>query len=921
MKDKAWIERKRKDKVLLEQGKPLTEMVKGSYNYTMYLIRKAFRKQFPVSYDGPDYWVIEIFGEYVIVDDDRLEIDEYWRVNYTRTGDTFVFDDVDDWQLVQLTYEPAPLTERADRAEGMEIRIVERVENAIRLEEAQGDGPRHISGTAITADVVNANGRRYPSHVLQDAIREAQSHLHESLGQGRLGVVTGEAEHPSDKGGRPRFLETIVRWTGLTFDEDAKKVDVRGRILETSQGKDAIAIMEGGVLPGLSLRGYGRATIIEENDREIEEVTKLTITGFDLLSPGEQSDPNGHIRVLESKRKVKPMDEKLAAQELIQMLQEAGALEVLEKGLTERILAAQAEEDEERSRQMLFEALEAETNVDLYQKVQQLIEEVKKRQAPSEIETTMREKLGAQDIDDPMQVLEGKLERLNRLEEAEQARKVEAFVKEQVAGLKVYPVWLREKMEQEVLEAGPKTIEEAKEIIKSRRKYADELVSQLEMVSRGRIEVMGPVLERERSVPEYARGSVDLLESMRRRGIIPQRDLANPQTVNERFAALYLERFDERNRHHLVAEAQLLQEAEQSSDLNLPYTVSRTVIAEAVPALIATSIFDVGLMSAPDERVYYEKYTGETGESGTVTDEAATSDEGDWIALANKRVKPGTVVVTGTGGTPTYVEGTDYVVDYANGKLFTLASGTIGDATTLEVDYQYYAYRKGEMSTIERGKMTLTYKTLSAAADRLATQISREAIVFSRASMGYDAVTRTLQSLIYQIQRRIDEGLFYLALAGSLTVAGNSAGTWTSASDPVIELVEKVGQAKVKVGNRFYNPTFLLVSLTNSDRISNWEGFSNAGQRPDSDLRANGFVGRLKGLPTFESPVFSDSYVLVGNREIVHHRVLEPMVIRGPFPSIDASSGEMISADQYFAEEFNAADSPVPEKASHVKIA
>jgi hypothetical protein len=851
-------------------------------------------------------------------------VDEYWRVNYTRTDDTFVFDDVDDWQLVQLTYEPVPLAERADRAEGAEIRIVERIDDAIRLEEATDGGPRHISGTAITADVVNANGRRYPSHVLRDAIREATKHLHESLGQGRLGVVTGEAEHPSEKGGRPRFLETIVRWTDLTFDEDAKKVDVRGRILETSQGKDAIAIMEGGVLPSLSLRGYGRANLVEEDDREIEEVTKLTITGFDLLSPGEQSDPNGHIQVLESKRRHDTMDEKMAAQELIQMLQEAGALEVLEKGLTERILAAQAEEDEERSREMLFEALEAETNVDLYQKVQQLIEEVKKRKAPSEIETAMREKLGAGELDDPMDALDDRLKRLSRLEEAEQARKVEAFVKEQVAGLKMYPVWLREKMEQEVLEAGPKTIEEAKEIIKSRRKYADELVSQLELVSRGRIEVMGPVLEREGSVPEYARGSFDLLESMRRRGIIPQRDLANPQSVNERFAALYLERFDERNRHHLIAEAQLLQEAEQSSDLNLPYTVSRTVIGEAVPALTATSIFDVGLMGAPDERVYYEQYTGETGESGTVTDEAATSDEGAWVSLANKRLKPGTVVVTGTGGTPTYVEGTDYVIDYANGRLFTITAangGSIGDSTTLEVDYQYYAYRKGEMSTIERGKMVLTFKTLSAAADRLATQISREAIVFSRASMGYDAVTRTLRSLIYQIQRRIDEGLFYLALAGSLRVANNSAGTWTSATDPVIELVEKIGQARVKVGNRFYEPTFLLVSLTNSDRISNWEGFSAAGKRPDSDLRANGFVGRLKGMPTYESPVFSDGYALVGNREIVHHRVLEPMVIRGPFPSIDASSGEMISADQYFAEEFNAADSPVPEKASHVKIA
>jgi hypothetical protein len=280
------------------------------------------------------------------------------------------------------------------------------------------------------------------------------------------------------------------------------------------------------------------------------------------------------------------------------------------------------------------------------------------------------------------------------------------------------------------------------------------------------------------------------------------------------------------------------------------------------------------------------------------------------------------VVVDPAAGGAAYSEGDDYVIDYAGGRIKTLSVGTIADGAALHVDYSYTAIRKGEMVAIERGEVNLSQKTITAAADRLATQVSREAVVFGRSQLGYDATTRTIAQLIKQVNRKIDQGIFYMGLAAALSVASNSGGTWDHAADTIEHLVEFAGVAKVKVANRFYEPTGYLMSVTNSDRLGNWEGFSAAGERPDGVLRAEGYVGRLKGLPCYESPVFPDDYILVANRELVAYRILQPMQLFGPYPTYDVSGGtsKLLAADQYYVEEFNATEAPVAEKGAVVRI-
>ena len=183
-------------------------------------------------------------------------------------------------------------------------------------------------------------------------------------------------------------------------------------------------------------------------------------------------------------------------------------------------------------------------------------------------------------------------------------------------------------------------------------------------------------------------------------------------------------------------------------------------------------------------------------------------------------------------------------------------------------------------------------------------------------------MTRTLNSLVRQLQRKIDQGLLYKAIAAVLTVSSNSGGTYTHGTSTLDQFNEYLGLAKVKVLNRYYQPTAFVMSVTNADRLSNWDGFKTDGF-PAAVLNSNGFVGRVKGLPLYTSTEFSDGYALVVNRELVMHRVFQPMRMFGPYPSYDitGSSGKLISAEQYYVEEFNGSMAPVAGKGAYVKIA
>jgi hypothetical protein len=754
-------------------------------------------------------------------------------------------------------------------------RLVESLGDVALLEAVEGQ-PRRIKAIGITADIVNGNQRRYPASVLETAVEEARAHLNETLGQGQLrgraAQLLGEPEHPSSKSGRANILETVVKWDSISFD--GQSVLVEGVILPTSKGRDVIVLLEGGVKIPVSQRAYGNSKIIKEGGRKIEEVTELHITGYDLVV--EASDPVAAI--IESKQEehnqMDPEEIRKYIQDHPELFDEAVKAQVAK---IEHASAAQIKDLEEKVSQAQAAA----------EKAQAALDEQERAKA---VATAVDEALADLPYSEPANALFADTLR------AGQFATVDA--------VKTFAESLRREFD---------------------KRAADDKLAQMGFAPKSKVDVKGPVIETELGIPEYATVSFELTEAIRGVEHRARRDLRKPKTVNEEFTAKYLKKFDEQYRGKLIREMQLFQEAEQSTDLDLPYSVSRAIIAEAFPQLVAIGLFDFAMSDgAQTANLWYETFAGEAGlDNLLVLPEAVVSDEGDWVALANKRITPGSMIVQPQGGGVAFVEGTDYVVDYGDGRFFTITAangGTIGNATPLDVIYAYTAIRKGEMQPIERAKLTLAHKSITLTADRLATEISREAVVFSRATLGYDATARTLSSLVRQIARKIDQGVIWEALSAALLVPNNSGGTWNSAMDPISEFVQKAGAAKVKVANRYYEPTGMLLSLTRADTIANWDGFTAAGQRPDADLNAEGYIGRMKGLPVFQSTEMSDAYALVANRELVMHRVGQTMQIFGPFPSYDIATGKLIAANQYYAEEFNGTDAPVPEKGSYVAI-
>jgi hypothetical protein len=72
-----------------------------------------------------------------------------------------------------------------------------------------------------------------------------------------------------------------------------------------------------------------------------------------------------------------------------------------------------------------------------------------------------------------------------------------------------------------------------------------------------------------------------------------------------------------------------------------------------------------------------------------VTDEALTARLDKWVELDFRNVTAATVVVTDSAGVTTYVEDTDYEVNYSLGMIKALSTGAITDEEALLVDYTY----------------------------------------------------------------------------------------------------------------------------------------------------------------------------------------------------------------------------------------
>lgn len=97
--------------------------------------------------------------------------------------------------------------------------------------------------------------------------------------------------------------------------------------------------------------------------------------------------------------------------------------------------------------------------------------------------------------------------------------------------------------------------------------------------------------------------------------------------------------------------------------------------------------------------------------AGTVTDQVVTAKLGKFVKLGKGNINTASVVLTNSAGSTTYVENTDYRVNYAVGMIEILTAGAITDEQSLKVDFAYSAISgdrvKGAKGVTLRGELFL----------------------------------------------------------------------------------------------------------------------------------------------------------------------------------------------------------------------
>ena len=150
-------------------------------------------------------------------------------------------------------------------------------------------------GRAAQGDIVNKNRRFYSNTVYKLAVERAKP----LLAKGRF---LGEVDHPwvgSLRGAAFRF-------TKLEFTEGF--LDFEGLILDTSGGRELKGLLDGGVMPGVSTRGYGS---VEWEEMEVDGKTvNVAIIQEDYHMEGIDfvlfpSNPAGEVKKHESQDRSK----------------------------------------------------------------------------------------------------------------------------------------------------------------------------------------------------------------------------------------------------------------------------------------------------------------------------------------------------------------------------------------------------------------------------------------------------------------------------------------------------------------------------------------------------------------------------------------------------------------------------------------
>lgn len=137
------------------------------------------------------------------------------------------------------------------------------------LAEKQGNGKVVARGTFAEAGVPTGNNRIYPKDIWERELKSIQDDVN-------AGKITGTLDHPAD--GKTRLSDVSHKITSLRLEGDT--IIGEAEILDTSRGRDLKALIEGGVMVGVSSRGTGSVKANSEGKEVVQEDFKFMTFDF-----------------------------------------------------------------------------------------------------------------------------------------------------------------------------------------------------------------------------------------------------------------------------------------------------------------------------------------------------------------------------------------------------------------------------------------------------------------------------------------------------------------------------------------------------------------------------------------------------------------------------------------------------------------
>lgn len=177
--------------------------------------------------------------------------------------------------------------------------------------------------------------------------------------------------------------------------------------------------------------------------------------------------------------------------------------------------------------------------------------------------------------------------------------------------------------------------------------------------------------------------------------------------------------------------SELVLSIEQETKEQMNYQTAGGGIADSISRITSVGASVTMLELQPENLALALRGTTSSTNTASITDEAHTAYQGGFVMFDKTPDTSSSITVTGSGGTPTYTEGTDYEVGNGGIKILT---GSITDGLAIEVDYTSLTHDTIEALVDSANEYTLIFDGLNEADSGKPVTIELHKVKFTPAS-------------------------------------------------------------------------------------------------------------------------------------------------------------------------------------------